>query len=338
MTIPAARTVPMILPRLETTLPGLVGGGTVLGSGDFVTSWREKSASGESLDGFRLLDGDDLHVKAAWRASSWSIAMLCLTDGRLLCSQLETETSAVVRLYEMPAEGAMAGGDVVVGGDAVREFRGHSNWILGLAELPGGGRFAGAGGADACVRVWDVESGACVAVLRGHTAEVTSLAMVPSRAQLASAATDGTLRWWDVSTWECVCTVWTGVPALCAQVLPGGRLAIGGRHGWMAVWDLVARTAVARWKGHEGCVESMALLGGDRLVSGSPDRAFRLWELRGFACVACVEGLYQVHCVRALASNLLVVAQSYGPRRVYSFAWYRRVAAVRAWVVAWCGG
>jgi len=103
------------------------------------------------------------------------------------------------------------------------------------------------GSRDASVRLWDVDTGACVVTL-GHTDVVTCLAVLPD-GRLASGTRDGTVRLWDVDARTCVAvlTEYTGyVRALAA--LPDGRLAAGFKDGTVRLWD--TRPAAAAGASH----------------------------------------------------------------------------------------
>ena len=49
---------------------------------------------------------------------------------------------------------------------------------------------------DKTVRLWDVETGACVKTLEGHGGWVTSVCFSPDGKQLASGSWDETVRVW----------------------------------------------------------------------------------------------------------------------------------------------
>ena len=312
-------------PRLEAMLPGLFGYGVATADDGFLLRCRDEPRAYD----FRIVDGDDLRTKTVW-PGDMPYCMLELSDGRLVCSFVSSDVPST-RLYEKPAAGGGAG----TGGAAVRVFRGSERiHVRALAEVPGG-RVAGVGSPGA--HVWDVASGECLAVLEGHTRLTKCVAVVPSLGQLVTVSMDCTMRWWDLATWECVGEVRTHLEVEAAQALPGERLVIGDSGVYMVLWDLAARVELRSWHTHERWVRSLALLGGDRLVSVTGAGFVRVWELSTFTCVALLRCSESIGCVTATRQGVLVVAPRQSSGFVYSFGWYRRAAAVRAWVVARCG-
>ena len=73
----------------------------------------------------------------------------------------------------------------------------HTQLVPGLFPewSPDGTRLA-SGSQDRSIRVWDVESGIMMIVLRGHDERVTSVAFSPDGKVLASCSWDGTVRVW----------------------------------------------------------------------------------------------------------------------------------------------
>jgi small GTP-binding protein len=96
------------------------------------------------------------------------------------------------------------------------------------------------GADDNTVRVWDVETGHCLRVLRAHTGEVNCMTRVLDNRHVLSGAGDNTVRLWNMETGRClrvleghtdrIMTVaWSADPC---------RAFSGDREGGIRVWDL----------------------------------------------------------------------------------------------------
>jgi WD40 repeat protein len=77
------------------------------------------------------------------------------------------------------------------------ELRGHRLTLWGIGFSPDGTQVA-TSSFDTDVRIWDSASGACLAVLRGHSREVSSLCWARD-GRLVTGSRDGTVRVWDVA-------------------------------------------------------------------------------------------------------------------------------------------
>ncbi len=62
------------------------------------------------------------------------------------------------------------------------------------------------------IRLWDVATGEQLAVIEGHTEDITAVVFSPEGEVLASRSNDGTVRLWDVQTYS----------ELAVLELPGG--------------------------------------------------------------------------------------------------------------------
>ena len=135
------------------------------------------------------------------------------------------------------ADSTVAIYDIVVG-ERLHLLAGHTDRVTCIcatqaspaAPSPGGGGARGSsseedliqvvsGSADTTVRVWNVATGACRYVLRGHTSDVSSICVLGDpaaasaassgggsrrRALVCSSAFDSTLRVWDVDAGVCL--------------------------------------------------------------------------------------------------------------------------------------
>ncbi|KZP19671.1 WD40 repeat-like protein [Athelia psychrophila] len=207
------------------------------------------------------------------------------------------------------------------------------------------------GACDKAVRVWDVRTGHCLHVLRGHNATVRCLAALPEvpvspgprplrssagagTAHIVSGARDGTLRLWDVRTGACVGVMrghTESVRAVDVAVTPpapalddcelgqgqsgSGRVVVvsGSYDTTVRVWDVCARPVGGeggdgagegygegdreggfgrcRWvlRGHTQQVYVVAC-DGVRVASGGLDATVRVWGVDSGECLAVLTG------------------------------------------------
>jgi WD40 repeat protein len=99
--------------------------------------------------------------------------------------------------------------------------------------------------------MWDAESGAALAVLRGHKSAVTSVSYSPDGQHIVSGSYDGTVRMWDAQS--------------------GAALAV--------------------LEGHERVITNVACSqDGLRIVSSSLDNTVRIWDVQTSECMEVILG------------------------------------------------
>jgi WD40 repeat protein len=157
-----------------------------------------------------------------------------------------------------------------------RTLRGHTSGVQSVSCDPAGRRFA-SGNDDHMVRVWDAESGACLAELKGHEDIVFCVAWSPDGTQLASGGRDGKLILWDTENLQklFVLDCDDAVQAL-AWSPDGKRIAAGGighlpvgLAGLVTVWDTTSGRRLHYLNGHVTDIRSLAWQpGGNSLVAG----------------------------------------------------------------------
>jgi eukaryotic-like serine/threonine-protein kinase len=154
--------------------------------------------------------------------------------------------------------------------------------VYGLAISPDSRRLA-AGNEDGRIGLFDLETGAALPPLRGHTRAVRSVAFHPHGTRLASASADGTVRLWDLTTSQQVFDPWRGHAEPRTYGLAfspdGRRLAANDADGSVVLYDLADGQELRRFTGDERtavCVDFSP--DGRLLVTGTWTGALQLWD------------------------------------------------------------
>jgi len=134
------------------------------------------------------------------------------------------------------------------------------------------GRFVVAGGADAVVRIWDVQTKTEVRGLRGHTDWVTAVCFTPDGRYVASAAAekDNAVRVFEVSGLDPSSAAGGHLLEVnAAAVSPNGKLvATAGKDQTIKVWDIATGKEVGTLVGNAEVPLALAFLSDDALVMG----------------------------------------------------------------------
>jgi WD40 repeat protein len=118
---------------------------------------------------------------------------------------------------------------------------------LGVA-LAGDGR-AVSWSADGTLRVWELSSGCCAAVLEGHTGWVNGVALTGD-GRAVSWSRDGTLRVWELSSGRCAAVLEGHARGVEGVALAGdGRAVSWSRDGTLRVWELSSGRCIATHPG-----------------------------------------------------------------------------------------
>jgi WD40 repeat protein len=133
-------------------------------------------------------------------------------------------------------------------------LEGHVS-LRDLAFSPDGKTLASAGGGDGTARLWEVVSGKCTAVLRGHTPRfgetrpfVPAVAFSPDGKFVATAGDDGAVKLWEVATARCTATLTQRGLVAGVAFSPDGKTLATYNGAEIRLWDLQTEKSSAVYK------------------------------------------------------------------------------------------
>jgi WD40 repeat protein/serine/threonine protein kinase len=179
----------------------------------------------------------------------------------------------------------------------IRCFEGHTDDVTSVAFSPDGHRLLcssgdnptsrnNPGSGDYSVRLWNVDTGEEIAVLKGHTKAVRCVTFSPD-GRRALSTSDQTVRLWDLEALrEIRCLEGHDSQARSVAFAPDGAHALSGGDGFgngcnLIYWDLEGGTIAREWTGHTEPIFSVAVSADGRLaLSGGYDKKVVLWDVQ----------------------------------------------------------
>ncbi|ORX53227.1 WD40 repeat-like protein [Hesseltinella vesiculosa] len=153
------------------------------------------------------------------------------------------------------------------------------------------------GSSDNTLRLWDVESGKSLDVLRGHQSRIWDVSCTQQGDYLASASGDALIKIWHVRDGKasCVNTLYghTGDVYSVHYHPNEGHLVSGGYDKTVKMFDVNSGSIVKTFAGHQLAVTKTIVNPlGNLIISGSKDNTVKFWDI--------VSGL----CIKTLSSHL----------------------------------
>ncbi len=128
--------------------------------------------------------------------------------------------------------------------------------------------------------------------LKGHTANISSVAMTLDGKKIVSVSGDKTIRIWDNSGEELA--VLTGHENYISSVAitPDGKKIISGSGDkTIRIWDILSGKELAVLNGHDGDISAVAITpDGQNIVSASWDKTIRIWDINSGQQLAVLKG------------------------------------------------
>jgi WD40 repeat protein/tetratricopeptide (TPR) repeat protein len=175
----------------------------------------------------------------------------------------------------------------------LRILSNHKSTVNAVSWSPDARQLASAGYADGTVRVWDVEAGQEMAVLRTGAPLVLTVSWSPAGRRVAYGDDRGKVVIWDPATGREVPTRKRHEGAVFAVAWnpEGRRLASAGQDRTVRIWDAETGAESLVLQGHTDKVLALSWNGaGDRLASAGADKTVRLWKADTGATLGALQG------------------------------------------------
>jgi small GTP-binding protein len=159
-------------------------------------------------------------------------------------------------------------------------LKGHNGTVCGVA-ISTDRRIVVSGSKDKSIRIWDVESGECTQILRGHTDSVREI-VCGANGRIYSASDDKSIRIWNTITGDCIATLKGHRDAVFSIALsPDGEcLVSGSKDRTMRVWDLEKNTCQAVLDYGKAWVNALVITpDGKTVVAGTEDGWITGWNI-----------------------------------------------------------
>lgn len=245
-------------------------------------------------------------VDAAWNRGG-RLAAKHVTSDQAVVTSLEMNGRYIVvaldnsRIYVFAEDGRL-----------MHTLFGH---VMGVWAITVLGDTLVSGGCDRDVRVWNLKTGQCLQILRGHSSTVRCLKMVDERTAV-SGSRDNTLRVWDIVTGTCLRELRGHEYSVrCIEVV--GDICVSGSYDYKAkIWRISTGECLHTLSGHFSQIYSLAF-DGKRVATGSLDMSVRIWDAQTGACQSVLQGHTSLVGQIQMSGNTLVTGGSDGAIRVW---------------------
>jgi len=154
-----------------------------------------------SHDGSFIVSGSNDGTVRIWDTRTGDEMIPPLQSGidRILSIAVAPDGARIASVYDKSSE--ICVWNLLAGHMTPQRLTGHSAAVWSVTFSPDSNLLASAS-QDTTVRIWKVETGQQLTVLRGHTGEVNEVAFAPDGLILASGSSDQTIRLWHSATGE----------------------------------------------------------------------------------------------------------------------------------------
>ena len=141
------------------------------------------------------------------------------------------------------------------------------------------------GAQEGVIGIWNVETGECKRLLKGHGNWVLKMAVTQDGKRLATSGENRTARIWDVESGEQVCQINPNEKAAAPNIAfgPDDRtIHLGHRDGWVTTWNAQDGTPQSEWAAFGDAITGLAVTPDGRTIATSQsDSKLKVFDSTG---------------------------------------------------------
>ncbi|CCG82311.1 Putative uncharacterized protein [Taphrina deformans PYCC 5710] len=175
------------------------------------------------------------------------------------------------------------------------------------------------GGCDKVLRVWDLPTGKCLHIMRGHSSTVrcVEIARIPGESLIVSGSRDATIRVWDYKAGVCKHVLIGHQQSVRCLKVHGTMVASGSYDMTCRLWSITDGTCIRVFSGHHSQIYSIGF-NGSVIATGSLDATIRVWNAATGVCYGKLTGHTNLVGQLQLRYPMLVTGGPDGSIRVWN--------------------
>lgn len=190
----------------------------------------------------------------------------------------------------------------------ITDLKGHSDSVLCVIFDH---NYLASGSLDKTIRVWDLRTGKCLHVLKGHVKGVWCLNFF-THYLLVSGSFDGTIRVWNLRTGKCNKTILAHDGAIWALTRHNEVLVTASQDKTAKVWDINRCLHLNSLLGHSAAIFAVDMSeDGHLVITGSADKSVKIWNIETGRCLRWIS-VSQTTSIMSVSYSQGHVACSYG--------------------------
>ncbi|XP_053396949.1 uncharacterized protein LOC128556312 [Mercenaria mercenaria] len=190
----------------------------------------------------------------------------------------------------------------------ITDFKGHSDSVICVIfdHL-----HLASGSLDKTIRVWNLKTGKCQHVLKGHVKGVWCLNFFTHNL-LVSGSYDGTIRVWNLRTGKCNKTIIAHDGPIWALARHNEVLVTVSQDKTAKVWDINRCLHLNSLLGHTAAIFAVDMSeDGHLVITGSADKSVKIWNIETGRCLRWIS-VSQTTSIMSVSYSQGHLACSYG--------------------------